>query len=349
MDLLIVALVFVFLWKIEFKKDINKEYLSIKTSQGWKGFFALVVIYHHLSQNTVDGVFFRGFTLVGYLAVAIFFFLSGYGMQKKNITDDNYNKTFLMKRMPTILIPYIIITILYWGLLALGGEVYSFLDILMSIVKGKPIAKYSWYIINIIFLYLSFYVLMKIIKKNHKYMILGAILLYVMWTCLCMKLSFGVWWYSSTQLFVVGIIWATYEQRIVEFIKAHFNIISIVMIIAFAMSFLLDFVVSKFIISLILKETAAVLFTILVLLFSMKFQIGNSFMDFFGKISFELYLTHGLFVILCGKDFLGIDNNLLYSISILFLTIIFSFAYHKLCKFLLIQYNKVTNDLTRNH
>ena len=343
MDFLIVVLLFIIFWKIKFEKDINKEYLSIKTSQDWKGVFALVVILHHLSQVTVDGVFFWGFGYVGYLAVAVFFFLSGYGLQKKHIMDSSYSKTFLTKRIRTIVIPYIIITMVYWGLHSFGGNIYSLKDVLLLFVQGKPIVKYSWYVINILFLYLSFYISMKITKKNHKFMILGAIVSYVIWLCFCINQSFGTWWYNSTQLFVVGIIWAIYEQRIVAFIKLHFNIVSIFVTVAFAVCFFFGYTINEYLISLIFNLMAAILFTVLVLMLSMKIQIGNNILDFIGSISFEMYLTHGLFIILCGNEFLNIKNNLLYSISVLLLTTSFSFVFHKLCKFLLTQYNRMWN------
>jgi hypothetical protein len=56
--------------------NLNTEnYLSIDTCQSYRGIFAIVVVFHHLAQRTECGGVFYFFTKVGYLAVAVFFFL----------------------------------------------------------------------------------------------------------------------------------------------------------------------------------------------------------------------------------------------------------------------------------
>lgn len=140
MDILVVLLFILLLYKVSFFNGINKEYISAKTCNGWRGFFALIIVFHHLSALTHGGVLFRGFTTVGYLGVAFFFFLSGYGLQKKYILDANYKKGFITKRIPTVLIPYVIVTLIYWGVNALSGELYSLLDVFKSITYVNPLS-----------------------------------------------------------------------------------------------------------------------------------------------------------------------------------------------------------------
>lgn len=162
-DLLLVPLLILFFYKAKPQKplcSLNREgYLSLDTGKYYRGFFAIVVIFHHLAQATGTGMVFRYFKLVGYLAVAFFCFLSGYGLQKSYIAKgDRYRKGFILKRIPTILIPYIIITAIYWlAYVFIDGKYYSLRDIGIAIIKGVPIVSHSWYIISLLVFYVAYW------------------------------------------------------------------------------------------------------------------------------------------------------------------------------------------------
>ncbi len=94
---------------------------------------------------------------------------------------------FLLKRIPTVLIPYIVITFFYWLMYKLNSRVYSFKDIVFSIVDGHPIAANSWYIINIIVFYVVFWLLMFVCKKHSFLMILGSTVWYFLYAFFCYK------------------------------------------------------------------------------------------------------------------------------------------------------------------
>ena len=95
---------------------MNEEYLSLNTGKSLRGLFAIAIVLHHLSQEATrtGGYLFRHFAYTGYLYVAFFFFLSGYGLQKSYIASENYKNGFLQKRLPKILLPYAIVALLYW-------------------------------------------------------------------------------------------------------------------------------------------------------------------------------------------------------------------------------------------
>lgn len=67
-----------------------------------KEFFAVTVVFHHLSQIFKTGIIFPLFRNFGTISVAVFFFFSGYGLMKKYITDENYKKGFLLRRLTVI-------------------------------------------------------------------------------------------------------------------------------------------------------------------------------------------------------------------------------------------------------
>lgn len=336
MDILLLFFLAIFLWKIRYEKEMNKEYLSPSSCLSWKGLLAITVVFHHLALYTDAGKIFPIFAYVGYLAVAVFFFFSGYGLQKKHISDNNYQKTYIRKRIPKILFPYILITIFFWILYALDGTVFSAGDILSGIIKVDPIAKFSWYIVVMLIFYFVFFLLMKIFQKKYNLMILGAALFCALWTALCITTGISYERYITAPLLVVGMLWATYEEKLFMFMKNHYLLILFSATAGFAFFFLgprvLSVVNRTFYLKDFIKTLSAISFTLCVLLISLKFKIGNRTLDFMGKISFELYLSHGLFIHLFRSNILNIKSNLAYSLLVFISSTVFAFLFNKLFK-----------------
>ena len=133
---------------------------------------------------------FQRFSRIGYLAVAVFFFYSGYGLMKKHISSPQYYKKFLCNRIPTILIPYLVINVVYWLYYTGTGKVYSIKQIMIATFQnGAPIAKFSWYIIVILLFYLCFWLLMTIFKKHYDYIIVSTFVLNVLYIIACRHLN----------------------------------------------------------------------------------------------------------------------------------------------------------------
>ena len=193
-DILPILLLFLCIFGAKITRPLSSinsnGYLSLSTSKSYRGLFAIVVIFHHLALRTTTGVLFQPFASMGSLAVAFFFFLSGYGLQKSYIIkSESYKKDFLLKRIPTVLIPYIIITAIYWLTHLFLGHFYSIKDIIHGLIVGYPIAENSWFIVNILIFYVVFWLLMLICKKHYFIMILGGIIWYILYFFFCLKMN----------------------------------------------------------------------------------------------------------------------------------------------------------------
>lgn len=331
-----------------FKNKFNDEYLSLNTSNALKGVLSVIVILHHASQKIeVNTEWFTRLKFIGFLAVALFFFLSGYGLQKQYINNENYNKKFLLKRLPSILFPYIIFTFIYWLFYYLLGTTFSFSDIFTSIYHGNPIVDYSWYIISIMIFYIGFYLLMIIFKRKYLLMILGSILFNYLYIRLCIHLDFGQYWYCCNHLITLGIILATYEKQIITFIKKIYIFLLPITLFLFHILFskLEYYIVNWWVpitknYKLFLLMSNSLVFVILIILISLKLKIGNKVTEYLGKRSLELYLTQGIFIILLRSDIIKIENDILYIIYTLTGTIILASIIYLLDKFIIKQYKK---------
>ena len=349
-DILLLLLLILFFYGIERVKPSGSwntdGYLSISSGKDYRGFFALVVLFNHLAQHTDPGTIFHYMAFSGPPAVAVFFFLSGYGLQKSYITKGkDYRRGFFLKRIPSVLIPYIIITLIYWAVMAVYGLSFSFTDIIGYIVKGKPVATYSWYILTILAFYIFYGLLMYICGDRHLIMIAGAVLWCIAYALFCMKMSYGQWWYNSSHLLAVGMIWATYEEKIKETVKGIYMFLTPALWISFIMFFYVGYRFTGLPdsegITLLLALISNLLFVTGFILLCLKLKVGNRILCFLGGISLEIYITQGLFMFLFRNSDLYIGNDLLWCIAVMAGTVAFSFVLHAFFRMILRKLGRI--------
>ena len=323
----------------------NSDYISINTGKCLRGLLSLTVIFHHLAQRTTEGLLFHQFTRVGFLAVAMFFFFSGYGLQKSYIASSDYKKRFLLRRIPPVLFPYVVVTVLFWAMYAIDGQVYSIKEIILAIINGSPLGSFSWYIINILVFYIAFWLLMNLFGTSYRGMIVGACVWYVLYAVFCIKMGYGSWWYNTSELLIVGMFWATYEETILNFVHKHYKFFTPLVWSLFIFLFLFRRSLVNIIgikgISLILPMMCAVLFVLSVLLFAMKFEIGNPILTFLGKISLEVYLVQGLFIRGLRTNTIYIQNEALWSLLTVLGSVVFGAILNYLLGIPLKKYKKL--------
>lgn len=348
MDSFVIILFLMIIWKIEIIKpfkNFNEEYLSLKSTKVLKGIFSIVVVFHHLAQRTTGGILFHKFTQIGYFATGIFFFISGYALQKKYMADSNYEKGFLKKRFPTVFIPYLIMYIIYWLENALVGHMFTLKEMLRLLLKGEPIVAFSWYVITILIFYIIFYILMKWSKRSNTKMIIGMISYYVIWVLLCRYLNYGKYWYNSSHLLVLGVIYAITEKRILPFIQRCYRALLPLSIFIFSICLKYESELAKFFnvrgIKFLIPLVSVTFFALAVLLLLMKFRIGNKLLNILGEISFEIYLAQGLWFLLLRNNKIWIHNSIIFSILIVIGTIFVSYFLHLFFKYILKKYKSL--------
>lgn len=346
LDLLFVVLLFVALFKIKLimpLKNFSDEFMSVKNCNSYKGFFALIVIMHHISQRISNGFLPPDFTRVGYMAVAVFLFLSGYGLQKQNISKPGYSNGFLLKRIPSILIPYIIMTVIYWLIYALLGDVRSLGTIWHNfIANGDPIVWFSWYVVCILYFYIAFYVLMKTFKTSRAGIISGGMAFCILYIFICSKLGFGLWWYQTSFVFVLGIVFSSYEDKILKFIKNYYPIILILSLAFFIVLAKYKWKIYWLIPSLktefLLVALLAFLFILSFFTLTLKIKTNNKFLDFLGKISFEIYMVQGALMLFLRNEQIYIQNDFYWSVLVLAGSLLFAFVLNKSFSYILKKY-----------
>ena len=306
--------------------------LSVNTTRSIRGICALTIVLHHLAQE-IDtfSPFCIVFKPLGFLAVPIFFFYSGYGLMKSHQCKTDYAKTFLVKRICSILVPYICMILLYWLFETLMGEVYSPIQVLQSLYNGHPIVRDSWYVITILVFYFAFYWLMRLFRQNYTGIVLGSVLFYIAWIFFARAMNYESYWYNTAICFCFGLWAAVYEFRLVDFLRRHYLSAWIVAFPLFMIFlFLAFFIRLSPVPQLLVRYVCVVSFLVVVLLTSLKFCSNNKLLDFFSDISLELYLCHRLFIRLLRSQFLFVESEPLWILLVVLLSCVFAVVLHKL-------------------
>lgn len=343
-----------------YKKDEwNEDYLSKTQTKIIKGFCAVGIVLHHLAQKTaapwleskyiIHGLDF--FVNIGYLFVGAFLFISGFGLYKSLKANENYFENYFSRRILPIIIAYLTTNLVYY-----------FYDTISS--------TYNWYVVAILVCYILFYFGFKYFKKEYISFLI-VIVGIVIYSAICNFMMLGGWWFNTVGLFVVGLLYAKFEKKIVPVIKKVYVPLLIVAIVItcfgnwygryfenVVFSIRKESLYNLYSLYIILfRFIAAVNFTLIIILVSLKCKFNNKVLSFYGSISLEFYLIQGLFVQAFSycyfdiniKPLYYIKNVPLYAIVVIVLAtavaFVLNYADKKIHEFLLYFYEKRKNEI----
>lgn len=348
-------LFFLLIWGMEKRKD---EFLSLSSSNALKGFAAIGVILHHLTQlNTNYNQVWKGpinfWNDMGILFTGIFFFLSGYGLWISFHNKNNYLDSFLKRRFSKILVPFFVSNIIYTFAMGIPfGILQRPILIITSLIGLTLVNTNAWYIVEILILYLFFYLFYKKwpeekAEKGMICIVLGIIVIglisgrdytqYGTWFR-------GEWWYNTTLVFIVGMYFAKHKEKLIIKMKQNYskNMIRIIVLYLFTMlinTYLLTHYGYYYepnwwigtlckIASCLVQTIHSTVFIFFFLMINLKFKLGNKILYFIGNISLELYLIHNLFR-LAAINLLGLQDTVFY-VFVLMISILVAYPLHKL-------------------
>lgn len=309
-----------------------------------RGFFMLLIVFHHLSQQLTDPGSLQLFQGIGLLCVSFFFFQSGYGLNKSRLKNPGYFHAFFRRRYTKLLLPFFLCNLIYLGTNLLLGTSYSKVRFFKCLTGLELVNTHAWFILTVALFCLAFYLIFRFFKNSGlQYFLLFCF--QVCYAAFCMtkgaglQLFEGPWWFNSSCLFFIGVLMAEYESAIVPFLEKNYRLLALLS----APVFLLFYTVSVYVtqafpyqtqdtsalsprmltswFSLLWQSLAVLSFCFMVTLFMLKVKCSNPFLCFLGKISMELYLIHGLFIQLFKGQLCSMTNDFLFILSVLLCSI----------------------------
>ena len=335
-----VIIVIMLFWGCSFRRkdEYYEEAWSLTQSKALRAVAALMIILHHMVQSiTRYGDVKKGpiteWNSFGILFTSVFFFFSGFGLYKSYKTKENYLEGFLTKRLPKIILPFLVTNIIYIVTLYSEDRISEVRHMFTSILGFTLINTNAWFIVVLIILYVAFYFCFKKSKTESgafaKLLIFAIILILI-----CLLLGHdnsnvnGHWfmgelWYNTTLIFMMGMYFARFETKIKAFVKKRYVILLPLSIAIFVGWYILEeYVINTFgyyqewkyhpgypekLLSLVTQIILCILFMFVLLLVNMKIEFKNKALKFLGGICFEVYLIHDVFR---WSFFKGLDGDM---------------------------------------
>lgn len=318
--------------------SVNK-YLSKSNTDCLKGLFALIVVSAHLRNNLLwinDTIIGQFFTVTGYLSVAMFFFFSGYGMtfQYEN-KGKQYIEQFPKRRLWDFYIKYVVVIAIYFVYYLARGNFPGTIQILKTFTFGGTFVANGWYIQAILFSYIFFYLIVRFIPKH--FFSLAFATSFIIYLVLCLILDLGGLWWQSYLAYFLGIIWAKNKEKIDNFLAKKYNFILTIFLsfIFFSITLLMgNLNILDPIPKTIVKSISSVFFVIFVLCLNLIINFSNKISALLGKISFEIYVIHGIFLNLFYIDNGILSNDAVYIVCVFSSTIISALLLNKVFVFI---------------
>lgn len=330
--------------------EFHDDSTSLEVVKSLRGFAAIGVMLHHVSQEPMfqERHVLSLFVNAGVYFVAIFLFCSGYGLIKSLNTKKDYFKGFIKKRVVRSLVVPFYIDVIFYGIFlfltktpdAVGRPltadhwVCNFLGLTMM-------NQYAWFPIVLAILYIVFYLCFRFIKKRPVcYVILLLVMLalgvgfcfnghYAWWygpnnwwmeesTAMAAKWwqwdatrwFSGEWWVNTMPAFLSGILFASYEEKIVNFFKKSYALkFAILIAVTLGLYVLSDLGQSKFggywteyqmngpeiadkLVAYFCQIPLLFVFPFTIFIFMMKYYTINPVTRFYGKYSLHTYLMN---------------------------------------------------------
>lgn len=381
-------IIFLLIWGGKFagfkSTQFHDDSTSLDVTKSLRGFAALGVILHHISQ---EGAFQQAggrgvpgelsiFVNYGFKFVAIFFFCSGFGLIKSLNKKENYLDGFLKKRvLKAIIIPFYVNVVLYAIWHVIKGTKMPVAQWITNFLGLTMMNTYAWYPIVLTILYLSFYFFFKNIRNRKVCFILMFLVIFLQGVYFCwnghfawwanptknwwltpgalykakwwMQSStiwfFGEWWVNSSIAFFIGMIFANFEEPIVEWLKKKYWLkLVLVLLIYLAFNFLSGMAQWKFgywseyngkgpgilnkFVSYLSQLPQVTFYVILIFMILMKYHVQNPVSKFFGNLSLETYMMNLIaltsFGFLIYKNHSPIYKTLNYNLALYELAVI---------------------------
>ncbi|SKB63780.1 Peptidoglycan/LPS O-acetylase OafA/YrhL, contains acyltransferase and SGNH-hydrolase domains [Lachnospiraceae bacterium] len=294
------------------------ELLSIDSSLILRGIAAIIVMIHHYSLRMVNPSKMYYFWHTGYIAVFIFFFLSGYASftQLKRKGDTFWNKYFI-NRFLRLLIPFVIINTIASIFYLPSPIMYLKAMISLKRILGNESEWIIiWFLAAILFFTILFWASFRFVKEE-KYALIIFLLGSVAYAAVnIFVLHHNNFWFNTTPAFFTGIMYARFKPIISDFLnRTKIFLLPLAAIFAAALFFLTTKGYQHWSIQMLCGE----FILILVIFFDEYAVLRSVILKRIGIASWELFLIHPLiysiYYSVC-KDRYGISGIVCIILSI---------------------------------
>lgn len=310
----------------------ENKYLSKEYTNSLKGICAILVVIHHIYQYiglSSNYLIIIVLQLIGFLSVAIFFFLSGYGLMYSSNKKDYIKNFFIKKILPFYLFCILLINLYCFVTLLLEKE-YSPQKLIQSFFFGSTIITNGWYLQAILVIYILYFIIFKLIKSDKKRILAFGICIAI-YCLICHFIGLGINWYQTIPCVVLGMIVCKNKDRLDKCLNKNSWLIFIFSTVLFILSYAISAVTN---IAVFFNMLYSLFFVFAMVAFSYIIcntkLISNRLTSLCGDYSLEIYVSHGFFLKLYKLKY--ITNPVVFIFIVIIGTVVVSFILKKVYK-----------------
>ncbi len=256
-----------------------------------RGGLAIFILLRHLYLYTdvlKETPFKYVFYFLGFIPVACFFFLSGYGLNE----SAKKKTTGMLTRVLDMYIKIVCVTFIYATLwLAVDNELLTASNLIKSLSFGGTIVENGWYLQETLLLYIVFFLAYIFFRQNRIFRVLFIFAATILLIGSLYFLKYPIVWYESTICFPLGCLASLFKDKIVKLLQDKYWPIFGLGLILFVAA-----CAGCFILSSKLNIVAAICCLPLLMCALCLISGKSKTFNIFGKISFEIYVFQGLFL-----------------------------------------------------
>ena len=272
-----------------------------------------------------------GLQALGYLSVAMFFFLSGYGLEVQiRIKGKKYLSNFVGGRLLPYYSVYLMTVIVYFLYrLIILKQSFGLIAWIKTLTFGETFVANGWYFQTLLVIYILFFIAAKLFFSRRTSMMAILLLLFAI---TCHNIGLSTTWYESVFAFVVGMIFCNYKDKVDEYFskRNRWIICTIVCMVLLGITLLLGNLLILPVGRVPIKMLSAVIFVFFGILMIMKIKISNHVTRLLGNYYLEIYAMQGVALILLHSEYINIENGVWYTLMVIIITIVLSVVVHPL-------------------
>lgn len=350
MEIMLIYIIIVLLlicngMKIAEENTFHKGYLDKRTTTAVNGIFVILVFFSHCTEalklnGALDSVYVTMKDSLLQMVVVPFLFYSGYGIMESIKKKDGYVNKIPRHRLLKVLVHFDIAVVLFVITGLLTGRTYELKQVLLAFIGWTSVGNSNWYIFVILILYLIVYFAFKVLGRKNTILynllsVLGTSVLVLAYILLMMQWEIPTRFYNTILLFPVGMFYSLFRNKIEKICMKNDACYVGACVITFVLYYWFYCHKKEHISYYILWGMA---FMMLVLLFTMKIQLQNTFLLWFGKNVFGIYILQRIPMNIL-KYFRGgiyVERTYVFILSCflatIFLTVIFNYVLEKVDK-----------------
>ncbi len=274
------------------------------------------------------------FSDLGFFPVAVFFFISAFGLTTSYIKKgDKYLNSFIRNRIIPFYIIIVVLLVVYFAEQILIGKEVSMnvTAIVRYFTFGRTIIGSGWYLQVQLLMYILFYLSFRFIRTPALKIIsvFSGTAIYYLVTCLR---GYAGFWYVGVLAFPIGILFAFFKDGYDDFFDTNIKRLifmvmeSLLIVVLFLCK---HYIIEDALIQALLQTVLNLLSVSAVLLLMRSINIKNPITVFLGKISLGIYLLQGIFFDLYSNKYIKIENQWLYFLLVVISTVLFAMLFER--------------------